>query len=261
MKAVKFLERQDVIRFFGICLFLAPFINVAFNVYLQSQKSHVTGNIVWQSLTVGTFSQNMQNLLSVGSLGIGVMMMLGRKRVWGSVLALIGLHILIQTTTLLKDLKDSWIWGAVFLVNLGIFFFIADQLVFKEKRDEDVDKGAQEKDSYRGLITKKRIIIHFSDLKIWAQLIHISSEGLKVRSFESAQITLHPKPMVVFLRPDLKLQLLLNEVKGSEYFFKFLPMSSLEVAALNQWILEKAEDNRSLSTGDFNSLSFTRKVS
>ncbi|MBY0385718.1 hypothetical protein K2X05_11230 [bacterium] len=257
MKAVKFLERQDVIRFFGICLFLAPFMNVAFNIYLQSQKSQVTGSIVWQSLTIGTFSQNMQNLLSVGSLGIGVMMILGRQRVWGYVLGLIGLHILIQTTTLLKDLKDSWIWAGVFIVNLGIFFFIADQLVFKEKRTEDESN----EDSYQGLVTKKRIIIHFTDLKIWAQLIHISCEGLKVRSFESAEISLHPKPMVVFLRSDLKLPLLLHEVKKNEYFFKFLPMSKEEVAALNQWILEKSEVKRGSSSSDFNSLSFTQKVS
>lgn len=261
MKAVKFLERQDVIRFFGICLFLAPFINVAFNVYLQSQKSHVNGNIVWQSLTIGTFSQNMQNLLSVGSLGIGLMMMLGQKRVWGYVLGLIGLHILIQTTTLLKDLKDSWIWGGVFVINLGIFFFIADQLVFKEKRAEDNNKDESQKDSYQGLITKKRIIIHFSDLKIWAQLIHISSEGLKVRSFENTEITLQPKPMIVFLRADLKLQLLLREVQGNEYFFEFLPMTKEEVVALNQWILEKADNKQGPSRGDFNSLSFTQKVS
>ena len=250
MKAAKFLERQNVVRFFGICLFLAPFINVAFNVYLQSQKSQVTSSIVWQSLTIGTFSQNMQNLLSIGSLGIGLMMIQGQKRIWGYVLGLIGLHILIQTTTLLKDLKDSWVWGGVFVVNLGIFFFIADQLVFKEK-----------KDAYQGLITKKRIIIHFSDLKIWAQLIHISCEGLKVRSFESAKIELHAKPMVVFLRSDLKLQLLFSEVTGNEYFFKFLPMSTQEVSALNQWILEKAESQGGLSNSDFNSLSFNRKVS
>ena len=136
MQAVKFLERPKVIRFFGICLLLAPFINIGFNILLQSQKSQVTTMIVWKSLMLGTFAQNMQNLLSLGSFTIGAVMMLGLRKAWSFVLGLIGLHIIIQTTTLMKDIKENWVWGIVFLINLAIFFFIADQLVFKEKRDE-----------------------------------------------------------------------------------------------------------------------------
>ncbi len=284
MQAVKFLERPKVIRFFGICLLLAPFINIFFNIYLQSQKSQVTAMILWKSLMIGTFAQNMQNLLSIGSFAIGAVMMFGKRKAWSFVLGLIGLHIIIQTTTLMKDLKENWIWGIVFLINLAVFFFIADQLVFKEKRDEESEDSGESSaaahepapvvedvtspveterpvDSYEGLITKKRIVIHFSDLNIWGQLMHISNQGLWVRALESQNINVVQKPMVVFLRKDLPLKLMLDHVKGDQCFFQFFPMSQAEVTALNQWILDKAEVKRTSSQTDFNSLSFTQKVS
>ncbi len=273
MQAVKFLERPSVIRFFGVCLLLAPFINIVVHIFLQSQKSNVTAVILWKSLTIGTFSQNMQNLLSLSSLVIGTLMLLGTRRAWSFVLGLIGLHIIIQTTSLLKNLKESWIWGGVFLVNLAVFFFIADQLVFKEKRAESNDepKSKPQKDpspvvslkeeSPTALVTKKRIIIHFSDLQMWAQLMHISNEGLLVKSFENQIIKVSEKMMVVFLKKDLPLRLKLDHARGAEYFFKFLPMSPQEIQQLNLWILEKADVKRGLSKDALNSLSFTKKVS
>lgn len=260
MQAVKFLERPSVIRFFGVCLFLAPFINIGVHIYLQSQKSNVTTTILWKSLTIGTFSQNMQNLLSLSSFVIGALMLLGTRRAWSFVLGLIGFHIIIQTTSLLKNLKESWIWGGVFLVNLAVFFFIADQLVFKEKRTETNDKPNDEEGT-SALVTKKRIIIHFSDLQMWAQLMHISNEGLLVKSFENQMIHVTEKMMVVFLKKDLPLRLKLNEVRGAQYFFKFLPMTPQEIQHLNLWILEKADVKRGLSKDALNSLSFTKKVS
>lgn len=312
MQAAKFLERASVIRFFGICLLLAPFISMAGHAYLRSHKTKVTMAVIWNSLTVGTFSQNMQNILSVSSVVIGIIMLFGTRKAWSFVLGLIGFHIVIQTTTLLRDLKESWFWGGVFVVNLAVFFFIADQLVFKERRDNDdlkkpvMPPKSQEENhqsapqdfavsgtsgtlashlpttentaplpttfspqaptpyeetSPTTLTTRKRIIIHFSDLQLWAQLMHISNEGLLVRAFENQTISLTDKPMAVFLRQDLPLRLQLSKVQENEYFFKFLPMSALEIQQLNLWILEKADVKRGSSKDAFNSLSFNKKVS
>jgi hypothetical protein len=91
--------------------------------------------------------------------------------------------------------------------------------------------------------------------------MHISNQGLWVKALESKSIDVIKKPMVVMLRQDLPLKLMLDHVKGEQCFFQFFPMSAEEVAALNQWILEKAEVKRASSEGDFNSLSFTQKVS
>jgi hypothetical protein len=267
MQAVKFLERPKVIRFFGICLLLAPFINIGFNIYLQSLKAPVTGMIVWKSITIGTFDQTMQNFLSIGSFTIGATMIFAQRRAWSFVLGLIGVHIVIQTTTLMKDIKDNWIWGVVFLINLAVFFFIADQLVFKEKREEDVEPAPQPRpapeaqSTYSGLVTKKRIVIHFSDINLWGQLMHISNQGLWVKALEKSAIQVLQKPMVVFLRKDLPLKLIFDHQKDEQYFFQFLPMSATEVALLNQWIVEKADVERMPSKSNFNSLSFTKKVS
>ena len=175
----------------------------------------------------------------------------------------------------MKDIKENWVWGFVFLINLAVFFFIADQLVFKEKRDEADEEehiptsvvtmqpaeAPAAADSYEGLVTKKRIIIHFSDLNMWAQLMHISNQGLWVKALENKSINVVQKPMVVFLRKDLPLKLILDHVKEEQCFFQFLPMSAAEVLALNQWILDKAEIKRTSSKDNFNSLSFTQKVS
>ncbi len=362
MQAVKFLERPKVIRFFGICLLLAPFINVGINIFLQTQKSQVTSMIVWKSLMVGTLAQNMQNLLSLGSFVIGAVMMFGKRKAWTFVLGLIGLHVIIQTITLMKDIKENWVWGIVFLINLAVFFFIADQLVFKEKRAGEAEDDAEGNNvasavqaydksrtqdnvgkevqasstivsvpaadastsvsvpaadastsvsmpaadastsvselaadastsvselaadastsvselatvagtfetapagtnAYAGLVTRKRIIIHFSDINLWAQLLHISNQGLTVKAMENKAIEVMKKPMVVFLRKDLPLKLMLDTVKNGQCFFQFFPMSTTEVTALNQWILEKADVKRVPSESGFNSLSFTQKVS
>lgn len=285
MKAVKFLERPVVIRFFGVCLFLAPFINFVLNAYLQSLKSQVTLTNIWKSLTVGTFAQNMQNVLSVSSIIIGLMMFSGVKRAWSFVLALIGLQIVNQTTTLLKDIKENWFWGVFFLINLGIFSFIADQLVFKERRDDEkADEEEQTKNKKAPatepapaptsapipaaipmerpvLTTRRRIFIHFTDLKMWAQLLHISNAGLLVKSMEKQPIVFSDKPMMVFLRPDLPLQLKLQRAEGDEVFFQFLHISPEEIQHLNQWILSKSDLKRGSSEPNINSLSFTQKVS
>lgn len=281
MKAAKFLERPQVIRLFGGGLFVAPFINIGINIFLQSQKHHVTFGILWKSLTVGTLSQNLQNLLSVASISIGLLMLVGVRQAWSWVLGLLGLQIVIQTMTLMKDVKESWIWGGVFSVNLVIFFYIADQLVFKEKRSEErrqnpLPKTVSQEPLPQGppspeplpqsaeiLTTRKRIFIHFLDLQMWGQLTHISKEGLRVRPVEGGGglPPLNDRQMEVFLRKNLRLKLRLRSHSPTETYFEFLPMTFEEIQALNVWILEKAEVKRGSSIGDFNSLSFAKKVS
>lgn len=288
MKAVKFLERTIVIRFFGIALLLAPFVNITMNLILQSKKNAITASIVWHSLMSGTFAQNAQNVLGIASVTIGIIMLRGSPLAWRYVLGFLGLQIVIQTTTLMKDVKESWVWMAVFVINLAVFFFIADQLVFKDRsqdpKEQEPDQDPSTSvadlksvaafpapqassmaravvselgtpvnqpislDSRRAVqerapvyTTKKKIVIQFSEMKMWAQLIHISRDGLLVKSYsqEPHQFANH-RTIQVFLTSNLGLRLRLKSARGPEYFFEFVDLTQAETHSLNDWILSKA---------------------
>lgn len=250
MKVVKFLERPNVIRFFGTCLIFAPFINIATDAYLHSLKSEVTWQIIKSSLLIGTFAQNMQNALSIGSLIIGLIMIKGSTRAWSFVLLLIGLQIVIQGTTLIKDFKESPFWGVLFVVNIALFFFIADQLVIKTipstepqitKSKGPISKTPLSATAKPLMVTRKRIFIHLLDANSWVQILNISPKGILAKSMQKDPITFSQKTMIVFLSHDLHLHLALDHLSGDQLFFKFLNLTPGQTKKLNQFIISKSE--------------------
>ena len=140
---VKFLERSYVIRLFGLALVLAPFINIGIALLVRKIEKHQTYNIptLLKLISTGTWTHH---ILTLASLVIGSIMLRGSMTAWKYVLGLLGCHIGIQIFNIGHDLRENWLWGPFFLVNLSIFFFIADQLVFKIKvkpvKNIDVDK-------------------------------------------------------------------------------------------------------------------------
>ncbi len=131
MKVVKLLEKKEVIRVFGVGLWVAPLIN-SFLTYLALPAAvGSTGfRAYWQIVMSGTTAQHV---LDVASLVIGVLLLTGSKSAWKAMLALLGGYMILQVMNLGSSLRNNPLNGLFFIANVGLFLFIADQLAFKQK--------------------------------------------------------------------------------------------------------------------------------
>lgn len=133
MKVVKLLEKKEVIRLFGVGLWIAPLIN-SFLTYLALPASQVGASglkAYWNILLSGT---NVQHVLDLSSLVIGTLFLMGAKSAWKYMLALLGGYMIMQLLNLGQNLRNNPLNGLFFLANVALFLFIADQLAFKQKR-------------------------------------------------------------------------------------------------------------------------------
>ncbi|MES2802068.1 MAG: hypothetical protein V4654_06215 [Bdellovibrionota bacterium] len=133
----KFLERKWVIQLFGLGLIVAPFINILIQFLVLNSKSGIS----WRYISISSFllSGSMTNyILAVASVTIGALMLSGSTKAWKAVLVLVGSHLVVQVFNYQsKEWQGTLGWGA-FAVNLSIFLFIADQLVWRVKSKEEL---------------------------------------------------------------------------------------------------------------------------
>lgn len=229
MKAVKFLEKKLVIRFFGIALCLAPFINILLYFYLEKLKPNYNSYHMTLTELLKTGSP-LHYFLAFCSLAIGlVMLTTGSKKVWKLVLVFLGIHIYIQFQHLHTNIKQNWLWGVFFLINAAAFVFIAEQLVFKV---EPVKK-------------KKlpRTEIGFKDYGSWAELVELNSQGIKVRhvsTLREAPQDLNTRTLDFSFKKGIKLKARLSDIHGSEYYFKFIDITPEKSKNLSDWINQNA---------------------
>jgi hypothetical protein len=136
MRVVRFLERKNVIRTFGVTLILAPVINLFLHILIIKFQS----NIAWSQFQFWAYLQNTNAIslfFAVCSIAIGVTMLSGSTKAWKFVLVLLGSHLLVQVLNVNdKAWKGPLAWPSFFL-NAGLFFFIFDQLVWKIQAPEN----------------------------------------------------------------------------------------------------------------------------
>ena len=140
----KFLERKWVIQTFGVALIVAPFVNILIQFLVLNSKSGIS----WRYISISHFllSGSIANyVLAVGSVTIGGIMLSGSTKAWKAVLALVGTHLVFQILNYQsKEWQGTLGWGA-FAVNLSVFLFIADQLVWRVKTKEELFAEAMQK--------------------------------------------------------------------------------------------------------------------
>lgn len=133
----RFLERKWVIQLFGLGLIIAPFVNILIQFLVLNSKSGIS----WRYISISSYlmSGSIANyVLAVGSIIIGCIMLSGSTKAWKAVLALVGTHLVLQILNYKsKEWQGSLGWGA-FAVNLSVFLFIADQLVWRIKSKEEL---------------------------------------------------------------------------------------------------------------------------
>lgn len=248
MSVVKILERQGVIRLFGIALLISPFFNTVASMAMRPDGPQKWSTAVfWKIITSGAPADH---LLYLSSAGIGLLMLAGSPKIWKAVLFLLGAHIFRQVLQLGENIRTHWIYGLFFVVNVSIFLFIADQLVWKQKLKPAAKPKAQPRPeqgkrplsppSKPGLRSPKRILIHFDGIGPWAQLMSISSKGILVRSIAQPPPQIGSREVEISVHKGLRLRTRLTQQSAQDYFFEYTRLSSNEVRLLNQWLQNQA---------------------
>lgn len=234
MLLVKVLERKGVIRLFGFLLLLSPFFNTFAKMSLLTEvPDRWSLKIFWKILMIGsTFNQ----ILYVATIVIGILMLRGSVQAWKFALILLGGYIILQISDF-GHVRASKVTLLFFLTNIFVFLFIADQLVWKVKVKTRTNTNAPLPPAPPSLSIRKKIIIHFTGLGPWAQLLSISHKGLLVRSLTAPHQDIQTRELVISLKNGLNLRIRLAHSSNQDYFFSYISLSSEEVAALNQWIL------------------------
>lgn len=133
----KFLERKWVIQLFGLGLIIAPFVNIFIQFLVLNSKSGIS----WRYISISSYllSGSIANyVLAIGSIVIECIMLSGSTKAWKAVLALVGTHLIMQILNYKsREWQGTLGWGA-FAVNLSVFLFIADQLVWRIKSKEEL---------------------------------------------------------------------------------------------------------------------------
>lgn len=268
MLLVKVLERKWVIRCFGLALALAPFVNIVLSMSLQlvvdKWTSHQFSKIIHAQTTAN-------NILSLASVVIGLTMLSGSKKSWKFALALLGAHILFQVPRLGQDLRSSWIYGIFFLVNIGAFLFIADQLAFKQKKEAPVKTATPKpepvkvkfdlpvekpepvvaskpvvlnpepiKKQPRLVIktSKRRILVSFQGGVPWAQLVGLSMSGVEMKGLNPPPAEFAQRPIELVIAKDVILKLKFSRQLDNKFFFDFTEMNEEQMNRLNNWLIQ-----------------------
>lgn len=248
MSAVKFLEKKAVIRTFGVALCLAPLANALMFILLQKTTNPLYKQTFqqvsfWTVLKSGT---TFHYFLAISSLIIGIIMLRGSTKAWKYVMALLGVHIIVQLTHLAENMRQSWIWGLFFVVNAGVFMFITDQLVFKLKVPEKTKANKPQdlettKETIEKIIEPKikklpRVVIGFQGWGHWAELVEVNNEHIRVRRIKPPPADIEKRYVEFSFKKGVTLKAQFSHARGSEYYFTFKNVTTQDSESLDQWI-------------------------
>ena len=243
MNVVRFLERKNVIRFFGIALLLAPFINIGLHLLVLKMQN----NILWSQVNIGAYLKSgntISYLLAICSVVIGLKMLGGSTMAWRYVLFLIGTHLLIQILNVNNNAwKGPLAWPS-FLLNAGLLFFIIDQLVWKIKVESLVAPPEatvipikpQAAKQIINLKSYRKILFSFGSKKPWGELKTLSSEELAVESFDQVPDNIANQIIQINFAKDVIVEIQFSRKENETYYFKPLNMQKDKVVRLNKWL-------------------------
>ncbi len=239
MVLVKVLEKKNVIRLFGIGLFLAPIINTLAKMSMLTElKNRWTMELFWKIISLGsTFNQ----ILYVATLIIGFIMLRGNANAWKATLILLAGYIALQISDF-SHVKTNWITWLFFITNILVFLFIADQLVWKVKAQ--VTTPARVPTSTlrpEPAPLRKKILIHFENQGPWAQLLGISNKGIHVRCLADPPLDIKNRDVEILLKNGLSLKTRFARNTNQDYFFDYTELNVEKAQSLNQWIQSQSK--------------------
>lgn len=248
MKVVRFLEREKVIRFFGVALITVPFLNLFLHLWVLKSQSKV----LWSQVNILAFlksGNSISYILAACSIFIGFKMLSGSTKAWRYVMVLIGAHLLIQIINVNNKAWQGPLAWPSFLFNTALLFFIIDQLVWKVNANAPAPVDILKKDSQAGglasIFTKKqvvnlksyrKILFSFGSTKPWGELKTLSSEELCVKSFSLVPDNVEKQIIQINFAKDVIVEIKFNRRENEMYYFKPLNMQKEDVVRLNLWL-------------------------
>jgi len=235
--AVRFLEKKQVIQFFGLSLIVAPFVNFYLVLYSRMQEYKLTWaqlNLI-NSLKSGIIDNYVLSLLSIV---IGIVMLRGSTKAWRATLFLVGFHIVIQILNYNTSAKGNILWWPFLLVNVSVFMFIADQLVWKIEIPQVTPRPPAE-DKTIHLKTFKKIYLRHDDPIPWAEIKNMNSKGFQAHCLRSPSknilINISARNVVLKISNDLILYARLKSHTGKIYNFEFIDQAEKHEELINTW--------------------------
>jgi hypothetical protein len=280
MKVVKLLERQEVIRLFGLGLVVAPLAN-SFLAYLALPAHFGRGFAVYFS--VFRSGSWLQIVLDISSVLIGILLLSGKQTGWKLMLVLIGGYMCTQLAHLGESLRANPLNGLFFVANVALFLFIGDQLVFKQSKEKEtmlhetssrpspsidqrnqnpnidpkpdlgrprspgVTESAMRPRRKPNAVLKKnvlrsqtQILVNFHGIGSWAQVVGISDNGIEMKSSGPVPLQIDSREVELNLTPQLVVRARLKSRRGAYYFFEYINLTEKNIPLLNQWLIAQA---------------------
>ena len=185
----------------------------------------------------------------------------GSARTWRYVLTLIGAHLLIQILNMNNKAWQGPLAWPSFILNLGLFYFIIDQLVWKidvnsyyampKLKPDNLTKPEPQLESASAnenvtilekerhvlnLKSYRKILFSFGSDKPWGELKTLSSEELAVRSFAKVPTNVESQIVNINFAKDVVVEIQFDRKENDMYYFKPLNMEKEKVIRLNQWL-------------------------
>lgn len=253
MKVVKLLENKLVLQIFGVGLILSPFVNAWVSVLQLNIASadKWTWTVFAHVLLSGI---PLQKILNVASIFIGFFLLSGSVKMWKFVLGLLGGYIVLQIIYLGQNLRANPVSGLLFLINVGLFVFIADQLVWKQrtpgvakKKLPPLQEPAAPPVPATPLSRKARtvrtsaakVMVHFKDFGPWGQLAAISTQGIEVKCLGKVPNDIESREIELRLGKQLMLRARFAHRHGSHYYFEYQGLAHDQQVLLSNWIQNK----------------------
>lgn len=255
MIVTKLLEKKWIIRLFGAALLVSPIFNTLMTMSLLAESDKKWTWAMFNKI-LSIESPAILLLYFCGVL-ISLVMLTGSKAAWKFVLVLLGGHILHQMMNLGQSIRSNWASGLFFVINVSLFLFIADQLVWKQKAQKNSSplkpqppvptpeplppsKPKQQLAKPSLQSTSKKVLIHFQGFGPWAQLLSISSQGIHVRELSHPPFDLSSREIEIQMKGGPTLRTKLSHQTNQDFFFKYTRLSPNQVQQLNQWLKQKA---------------------
>jgi hypothetical protein len=235
MFVVRILERKNVIQLFGAGLMLSPFVNIFIKILVLTEvRERWTLSFAWK-----VFESNPvpNKILFVSSLIIGAVMIRGASTAWKFVLVFMACQIANQLMNFGPGVRASKLFAVFFVINVAIFLFIADQLVWKVKAATPKHKKLVPLDHK----AEKDVLIHFEGFGPWAKLTSVSNRGIHIRGIETLPFELNHREIEVKIKDDLILRTRLARCLDEDYFFEYIRLTPAEVDKLNQWLRSQVQ--------------------
>lgn len=256
MKVVRFLEREIIIKIFGLGLVLAPFLNIGLHLWLLKSQNKMT----WAQVNIINFLKSgntVSYILAACSVLIGIKMLGGTTKAWRYVLVLIGVHLLIQVTNLNSKAWHGPLAWPSFLLNVALFYFIVDQLVWKidvnsyheMPKVKTIKPEAPalplsqvlplktvEQKTIINLKSYRKILFSFGSKIPWGELKTLSSDELVVKSFAEAPENIENQTVQIKFAKDVIVEIKFSRRENEMYYFKPMNMQKDDIIRLNNWL-------------------------